>query len=146
MTKRITLNYDGYWRENNFLSVPKTSGVYTFFECSYNADKKTITLLRTLYIGQAEDCYTRITSHDKIPALKKSLTPGNQLCVHIAEVLAVDKDRTENALVFYHKPPFNDKLKDEFSYDETTISCSGRYGLLTQNFTVQKKPLAFVRW
>ena len=135
--KTIYLNYEGYWRQVNFGSVPTYSGVYSFQECRYNADN-TVTLMKLLYVGQAVNCRERIQNHEKLSTLVKSLSPGNELCVHTAPITDPDKSRAENALVYYHKPPFNETLKDSFNYDRTNISCSGKYSLLSRSFTVER--------
>lgn len=135
--KTIKLNYEGYWREPNFNGVPVYSGVYSFYECKFNADK-TVTLVNLLYIGQAKNCRERVVGHNKLDEMRSSLTTGNVLCVHTAPLNELDKDRSENALIYHHQPPFNDLLKDSFNYDTTSIMCGGRYNLLSQNFTVQR--------
>ena len=135
--KRYNLNFEGYWREDNFSGVPSSSGVYSFMECKYDPYNKSVSLKRLLYIGKADDLNDRINNHDKIDQMKRSLSPGNELCVNISKV-STDIDRIENALIYHHKPPFNDQLKNSFNYDTTTISNSGRYSLLTQLFTVYK--------
>lgn len=138
MNKTIYLSYDGYYREPNFSSIPSISGVYSFFECRYNMIGGTVTLLRLLYIGQATNCRDRIMNHDKLDEMKRKISFGNQLCVHVAAVKEQDKDRVENALIYEHQPPYNDLLKNSFNHDTTTIVNSGCYSNLKANFTVYR--------
>ena len=134
--KVISLNHEGYWREVNFSGIPYYSGIYVFQECKYNPITKSVELKEILYIGQAENCNDRIINHEKLNEMKKYISYGNDLCVNVAKVSEPDKSRAEAALVYKHKPRFNDKLKDYFSYGSTTIYNSGRYELLVPSFTV----------
>lgn len=68
--------------------------------------------------------------------MKRSLSFGNVLCVNVVNVVDPDKSRAEAALIYKHKPPFNDTLKNSFDYDKTSINNSGRYSLLIENFTI----------
>lgn len=150
MNKTISLTYQGYWREPNFKSAPQYSGVYTFIECRYNPVSDSVTLVKILYIGQADNIRYRVLNHDKLTEMRKSLSYGNQLCIHCAPIenytYSPDKNRAEAALIYKHQPPFNDRLKDRFAYDATTISNSGRYSLLVQNFTVYRTAPIAGRW
>jgi len=137
--RNYRLNYEGYWREENFNSVPTSSGLYTFMECTHNKTNNTVSLLKILYIGKADDLRSRITGHEKLDEMRKSIRTGNELCVNIAAVNQ-DIDRIENAQIFHHKPPFNQNLKDSFNYDTTAILNCGNYSLLNQSFTVYTSP------
>lgn len=145
MAKTINLAYEGYWRERNFNGVPAYSGVYTFMECKLNSDD-TVTLINILYIGKADNVKERVQKHDKLDVMKRSLSYGNELCINCAPVSGTDQDRAEAALIYKHKPPFNDQLKDWFNYDTTIISNSGRYSLLERLFTVIRTVKQTTRW
>lgn len=49
--KLFKLTFDGYWLEANKGSIPKKSGVYCVYECTYNKDKDTVTLHKLIYIS-----------------------------------------------------------------------------------------------
>jgi len=52
-TKSYSLEFDGYWREPNASGLPPKSGIYCVYACVHNADRKTVSLKRLLYIGEA---------------------------------------------------------------------------------------------
>lgn len=135
--KVFKLNYEGYWREKNFPFLPSKPGVYTFMECRYSPLGETVDLVRILYIGQADDLKERINGHEKIALMKRSLKPGNELCLNLS-IVNDERDRIENALIYHHKPPFNEMLKDSFNHDKTSIFNLGNYSLLSQAFTVAR--------
>ena len=45
--------FDGYWREQNKSGLPKSSGVYCVYECTYNKTEKTIEIHKLIYIGES---------------------------------------------------------------------------------------------
>lgn len=136
MNKSINLKFEGYWREKNFSGIPSYSGIYVFQECKYNPSSNSVDLIKILYIGQAVNCHERVINHEKIYEMKRYISYGNELCVNVTNIIDPDKSRVEAALVYKHKPRFNDKLKDYFTYDSTTIINSGNYRLLESQFTV----------
>ena len=49
--KKITLDFDGYWKEANKDSIPRQSGIYCVYTCTYNATEHTVSIKKMLYIG-----------------------------------------------------------------------------------------------
>ena len=137
--KTISLTFDGYWREPNIGGIPKQSGIYVVYECSYDAQQKTVSLLKVIYIGEAADVNDRVTNHEKWPQWRKHCGASNEICFSFAPVASPDRQRGEAALIYKHKPPVNDEYKDKFPFDETTVSLTGKTKLLTTSFTVQRK-------
>lgn len=142
---KFNLNFNGYWLEKSFESIAECSGIYIFQECFYNSVNDTVSLKRILYIGQATNCNNRIYNHEKIPAMKRSLSQGNQLCLTYCKCESKDLDVIENALIYYYRPPFNDTCKDTFEHEDTNISCTGSYSLLKQNILVYSTLRSFER-
>ena len=66
------------------------------------------------------------------------MSSGNELCFSFGFVEPDNRSRVEAALVFKQKPPANEEYKNEFPFDNTTISASGKIKLLTANFTIHR--------
>lgn len=137
--KTISLTFDGYWRETNISSIPKQSGIYVVYECFYNSQENTVTLLKAIYIGEADNVNDRIAKHEKWPQWRKHCSNSNQICFSFAPVANPDRARGEAALIYKHKPPVNDEYKYTFPFDETTMKLSGKTALLYTDFTVYRK-------
>jgi len=123
MTKAITLDFTGYWREVNKSGIPNESGVYAVYVCKYNKPEKeggkgTVTLKKLIYFGEAEKVRERIDDHEKWPRWRKEVPENSEICFSFAGVTSPDRERAECALIYYHKPTCNDECKDSFPYDE----------------------------
>jgi hypothetical protein len=132
------LEFQGYWRRNNINGIPDKSGIYCVYECEYVKEKNSVTLINLLYIGQSENVRTRIQNHEKLDDMEMYIRRGNnnhELCFTFAH-LNSDRDRIEAAMIYKHKPPFNDIYRDIFDFDKTTIISSGAVALLNTNFFV----------
>lgn len=69
--KKITLDFDGYWREANKDSIPRQSGIYCVYTCTYNATEHTVSIKKMLYIGESTNVHDRIAAHDRLDDWKK---------------------------------------------------------------------------
>jgi excinuclease UvrABC nuclease subunit len=135
------LDFQGYWRKPNADGIPDKSGIYCVYECKYNPEPNTVTLIYLLYIGQAKDVKTRILSHEKLEEFEKYARKGtdnNEICFTFASVEPNNLDRVEAALIFKHKPPFNDYCAEIFESDKTTIKSTGAVAFLNTDFVVEK--------
>ncbi len=132
------ITYQGYWREPNKSGIPAESGVYTVYRATYDKTAKTVSLKQVLYIGESDNVKDRIAGHEKADDWKKHLKSGEVLCYAFAPVGATSRERVEAALIFKHKPPENTEYVDNFPFDETTVSTSGRNALLSSSFTVRR--------
>ena len=133
----FTIDFDGYWREKNKGGIPKTSGIYCVYSCVYNATEKNISIKKLIYIGESENVNGRIDNHEKLPQWKKHLKSGEELCYNFGSVTS-SRNRCEVAMIFEHKPPVNEKYKDDFPFDQTTMKLTGKTSKLTTNFTVNR--------
>ena len=136
--KTISIEFDGYWRDENKGGLPANSGVYCVYECTYNAAPNQVTLKRLIYIGEAGNVRDRVSNHEKRDKWLKYIGKGNELCFSFGGVGSDDRDRAEAAMIFKHKPPVNDEYKNSFPFDKTTMSLSGKTGLLNTSFTVDR--------
>ena len=138
MTKTISLNFDGYWREEVKEGIPAKSGVYLVYVCRHNKIEKTVTLDKLIYIGEAGDVQDRIDDHEKWPEWRKEVPIGSEICFSFAGVTKPDRERAEAALIHYHKPVCNkdDKYIDSFPFEDTTVESTGKCKLLSSPITV----------
>lgn len=134
----IKIDFEGYWRDVNSGGIPSASGVYSVYAATYDARKKTVDLKRLLYIGEAADVGDRVRNHERRADWTKQLRAGEVLCFSIGRVESTIRNRAEAALIFKHKPPLNTSCTEEFNYDRTTVSLSGKCALLTTYFTVER--------
>lgn len=131
------LDFGGYWREPNVTGIPAVSGVYGVYACTYNVHEKTVSLRRLLYIGEAADVRGRITYHERWNDWRRALQAGEELCFNAAAISPqADRERAEAAMIHEHKPPLNIEFVHTFPYDATTVSTSGRNGLMRALFVV----------
>jgi len=139
--KTYNLNFDGYWREINKQYAPDFSGVYLIYTCKFIPEDKTVSLAELIYIGQAKNIRKRIADHSTKEFASK-LKQGMTLCYACASVDEKDLDIVENALVFAEKPLFNDKLKENYNFDDAQFIIEGTcaklkytsYSIKTSNY------------
>lgn len=134
-----SINFDGYWRDQNKSGIPDKSGIYCVYSCNYNAGEKTVSLKKLIYIGESENVRDRIANHEKTPLWKRHLQQGEELCFSFGPVPGVSRVRCEAAMIHKHKPPVNTEYVDKFPFDQTTMELSGKTSLLTAKFTVYRK-------
>jgi hypothetical protein len=60
VSKAYTLDFDGYWREPNVSDLPKQSGIYGVYACTFDTAEKTVSVKRLLYIGEAVNVCDRV--------------------------------------------------------------------------------------
>ena len=143
--KKISLTFDGYWRDANKDGVPAESGVYVVYECSYDAQAKRVSLKKIIYMGESGDVHDRIDGHEKWPEWRKQVRAGNVICFSFAPIGNPDRERAEAALIFKHKPPTNTEYVNSFPFDETTVTSTGKTALLHTSFTVQRTKAALAQ-
>ncbi len=139
--KSLSLTFDGYWRESAAQSIPAQSGIYCVYGGTYNSNNDTVTLNRLIYIGESGDVRGRIACHEKIPAWRRYLKPGEILIYSFAPIYT-DRVCAEAAMIFHHKPPVNDEYSDN-CLDDVTMSLSGKIALLTAYFIVRQTVKAY---
>lgn len=132
------IEFDGYWRDQNKNVVPAKSGLFCVYECTYNEQKKTVSLNKLLYIGEADNARDRIENHEKYNQWKKHVTSGNQLCFSFGAIGSLNRERCKAAMIYKHKPPENTEYKDSFPFDHTKVNLSGINVLLTETFAFDR--------
>ncbi len=136
---KYELNFNGYWIDSRISGMPKTSGVYLVYRCTY--DNEGVSLKELLYIGQAENLYEKISNHEKKELFEKQCKSGETLCYSVAKVPPDNLNIVENALIFAQKPQLNTEYKDRFLYDvPVSFQLEGRCKLMKyQNFTIENR-------
>lgn len=134
----FNIKIEGYWRDEKKSGLPSVSGVYFVYEGKYNAQEKSCTLYKLIYIGESENINTRVNSHEKYSEWKKHVRSGNTLYFSAAPVKGDDRFRVEAAYIFKHKPPVNTEYINNFPFDQTRIISTGDTELLTTDFTVNR--------
>lgn len=133
----ITLDFRGYWRETHISSIPEVSGVYCVYNCCFNQNDGTVTILKLLYIGESENVNDRITNHERWNDWKKSTSNKEELCFSVGKAPDMDRPRAEAALIYQHKPPLNTDFTDRFPFPDTIIITNGKNLLLRSSFIVK---------
>jgi hypothetical protein len=137
MVKTISLEFDGYYREE-FLPLKNKhncSGIYAVYAGS--PTESGCSLRKLLYIGESENAATRPgKGHENYEAWSQELKKGELLYFTFADVSPVDRERAEAALIYYNQPCCNEQNRESFNYSETTIETSGRASRLGGTFTV----------
>ena len=135
--KTVSLKFDGYWTEPEISGIPKRSGVFIVYACTKDG-QKTSFLKKVIYIGQSENVNQGIAKHKKWPLWRK-YSGANQICFSFAPAPNPDRQRSEGALIYKHKPPVNEGYIAFFPFDETTMELSGKIALLSRSFTVSRR-------
>lgn len=135
------LNFDGYWRPPNISGLPDSSGIYCVYACTHNVQRKTVSIRKLLYVGEAANVSERVPGHERWQDWELELQHGEELCFSVALISPEsDRQRTEAAMIHHHKPPCNVEYAVSFPYDQTTISTSGKNAKLDGKFTVYRTP------
>ena len=140
--KQFNQTFQGYWREANKSGLPEKSGVYFVYECKHNTDTTptTVSILKLIYIGKADNAKSRIATHDKHKDWMKHVRQGNELCYSFTEVDFYDVERVEAAYIYRHQPPENIEYKNAFPFDKTIVKSDpkDKIALLKDYFVVNR--------
>ena len=137
MAQTFNITIEGYWRDVKKRSLPIHTGIFFVYECLYNSQLDTVTLIRIIYIGGAtKSINDRVNEHQLFTVWKKVVREGNEICYSSARIEPQLITQIKAAFIFFLKPPLNDEFKNSFSFTKTTILCSGKTGLVNPNFTV----------
>jgi hypothetical protein len=135
MAKVINLYFDGYYREKQLPLLKKhdCSGIYMVYTGKPSQDK--YELRKLLYIGRSKDISERPSPlHHKYKDWHAHLNRGEILYFSFADT--DDDELAEAALIYKAKPICNDKGKEDFKHQNTTIKASGYHKYLDAFFTL----------
>lgn len=135
--KCYNINFKGYRRDCNKATLPRYSGIYMVYRCTYDLTTNKVTLIEIIYIGKAVDLWDCINHHDKHIQFQETCASGEEICYAYANVSMDDLDIVENALVFAQKPRLNSDLVDSFNHESAGFLVEGRCALLDYtDFTI----------
>ncbi len=132
------LYFEGIWNERLWRYLPSKSGIYCVYAGKTNF-RSEWSLRQLLYIGESENVCTRVPQE---PMTRRdrwamALRLDEELIVSFAEIRPGGaRERSEAAMIFRHKPPFNKTYKCSFPYDTTTVSTTGKNIFLESSFVV----------
>ncbi len=86
------LSFEGYWRDVDINGLPNVSGIYCVYCCTYNNEKKNLSIRELIYIGEAKDLNDRISKHEKWEDWKKRLK-GESAFVLVMQLLIVPTEK-----------------------------------------------------
>lgn len=133
--KPYILKFEKYYTDKS--SLPTYAGIYLVYKGKYNGIISEPTPIKLLYIGESDNIKLRHQNHEHEADFINTLKDGEILIYStVLEEDEEDRKRIENALVFHHKPPINDKGKDSFGYNTTCVISSGACDLLDNYFVV----------
>lgn len=136
MKQSMSVSMSGYFLDGaNLLSG---SGAYCVYRCTHDSVNSKVSIKELIYIGESENVSKRVVGHEKLADWKKQLRLGEVLCFSSGAVSSLHRVRTEAALIFRHKPVVNIEYRDNFPFDETSISLSGEIAQLITSFTIQR--------
>ena len=139
MAKTYNLDFQGYWQDKNKGGLPKEPGVYAVYKGTLQNDNL-VTLEKIVYIGEAEDIHDRhnLKEHEHYKDFVRVCGGADKVWYNAAKVLGGKDEllRVENALIYKIKPEINDKEKDSFNYQTTTVVSTGRHSFIPNSYTV----------
>jgi hypothetical protein len=124
MFKRIELLFVGFQRGDNVRAIPPISGIYVVTSGRSQVPGGAPLCSRILYIGEAENLWQRVTTHDLWSEWSRNVSTGEALYFYYAALGGEDLHRVEAALIFHHKPLLNTDYKWAFPFDETEVISS----------------------
>lgn len=132
------ITFKGYRRDTNAGSLPTYSGVYLIYRCRYNQDTQKVILLELFYIGQSQNLNNEINHHKRRDEFLRQAKENEQICYSYARVEENSLNIVENALIYMQKPRLNEKLKDNYNYEEAEFHIDGACFMLKKtDFVIQ---------
>ena len=127
---RYVLKFDGYWPVGmtGVANYPGIYCVHTVWETRFE------TTSRLLYIGEAQDIESRISSYEQDPNLIRNAENGELYFSACRMKAREGRRRPEAALIYQHQPPCNTEHKRRFLYGPTTIITTGKNANLMSGF------------
>ena len=132
--QKYALDFAGYYPVPRFDQLPEQSGIY----CVYAHRSRVIIPHRLLYIGESQNVQVRVSKHELWQTWFQALTGNERQLSFSAALISPDgaRERAEAAMIHHHQPPCNVEYKDNFPFDRTTVTITGRGARLSGYFTV----------
>lgn len=137
--QHFDLVFNGYWREPNKAGIPAESGVFCVYVCTFNPTQKTVSMSLLVHIGHGDNVADEVAKVELWgPWLRHKSSPDQELCFSFASVPPDCRERVAAALIMKHQPVENQKYREEFPFEDTSLSLQGRAVILTPEFIVHK--------
>ena len=146
------LKFDGYWKIGEAGGAAAYPGIY----CLYVWSPAKVPSSRLLYIGESENIEARVENH---------VDPGDDMILKLTyhafmenrereQYQAKDRElyfsaaecrdervrkRVEAAMINYHRPPANEEYVEEFPFEDTEVSVSGKIHRLDSEFIAYQR-------
>ena len=124
----IDLIFDGYWPVPT-PDVAQFSGIYCVYAWS--------DVPRLLYIGESKNVGGRVANHERQPDWERA-ADGDALFFSAAPVPAASRKLAEAAMIHEHQPPCNDEYVEDFPFDTTCVTATGKNEGLKSYFLVSE--------
>ena len=137
---QITLEFEGYYLEEDWNAIPESSGIYCIYACTYNKKTDKVSIRDVLYIGESDTMKSRIPENPKErrDVWSRELNHGEVFCANYSKIGDLYRKRAEAALIHTHKPKCNREYKNSFPFDTTIIRTIGRNSQLKNEFSVYR--------
>lgn len=118
--------------------LPKESGVYVVYR--YKRFLLGGVYREVLYIGKADNLFNRVSKHEDWEDWENVLKWGEEIAFSYTLVSSKNKDneRVEATLINRNKPPLNVEYKNNFTFPDTIVICSGNHHLIQKRNTARK--------
>ncbi|MEY4754440.1 MAG: Ralstonia phage RsoM1USA [Pseudomonadota bacterium] len=134
--RSISIEFSGFWNEYNKGTMPAKSGIYCVYAAVEDSLRKRVDIDRLLYIGESDNVKQRLEHHDGLVLWKHCLKRGQTLCFSFGPVAHAERERSEAALIYQHKPPANVLYTDTFPFQTTRLHLKRQVPLLQRRFEV----------
>lgn len=138
--KEFSLVFEGYYITMD--ALPEYGGIYLVYKGSYNKETNTVSLVELVYIGEADNIKKRHTDgheHQKDFENKVKDIPNGKVIYSVAKLEnEEDRERVENALIYYTQPDINTTGKSRFKYPVTRVISNGKAKFLARDITQER--------
>lgn len=132
--KEISLVFEGYTANGN--DAPYAQGIYLVYRGTnfiYQNPKQ------LLYIGEAENVFNRLWSHEKQREWQGYLQHGEELLYSFARTWSeMERKMAEAALIYRHEPPVNIEYKWNYPFSPVAVRASGAIDFIQPVTVVQR--------
>lgn len=132
------LDFSGYVTEDELHNLPDTSGIFCVYEAMLPDNSDALVIERLLFIGEAGNLRHRLLNCEMMSIWQFSIKARHKLAFSYAPVDSFNRLRVSAALIFYHKPPYNQEYINHFPFYPTIVRSRGDTAFLDTMFSVVK--------
>lgn len=113
VSNKISLIFDGYWREANKRWIPPYAGIYCVYACVYMEPIQKVFLKRVLSIGQSDNVAMEVMNADKVACWKAALNRDETLCYTMAPLVDLEQRVNARLALIKRASPSLDDVPEE---------------------------------